>query len=143
MGDLDRIGVTGASVDGERLVRFDAPRCENCQCGLGSTQPASTELRWSSYNSSPEPTEGELALLRVSSRGFHEAVAVIFGAPLVGLLAFLLIADTMPGDGTQPGWVAFAMAGGALWLWWRLLRLIRPHLQRRLAVRLDRAHDRS
>ena len=156
MGDLRRLGHLGAR-DGRPVIHFDAGRCANCTCGAqasvltGSTdvnvdasldglfgqqvaESCTTNAEIASLGSQRE-LNGAGAELLISSGGFHEAVAVIFGGPLLALFGVLFIANSGPVWWTT-GWTLGAVASGVL-LWVHLVARYRPRLRRRLAVRLQ------
>jgi len=157
MGDLRRLGRLGALRDGRRMVHFEAERCTNCTCGAQASvltgrlnAHLDPTLQWPleqqtadscvvgtdiTGQCSEDQLDGAGAELLISSRGFHEATAVIFGGPLALLFGVLVIASSGL-DWWSSWWTLAAVVSSAL-LWVRLVVRYRPRLRRQLAIRLS------
>ena len=135
MRKLNRTGRVGVRVADQRLVHFQPTRCSNCQCGVRVSAASNTDILWpeESLRSNPQGQdvrEGATAELSISSKAFHQAVAVLFGGPLAGLFVLLVLASRVP------VLLAIALTIGSLLLWWRLVSRYGPALQRQLVPRL-------
>jgi hypothetical protein len=118
-----RRGAVVRSSGSECLVELEGERCADCTgaCGIAVGGRAPIRVARSVWPGGTAPAPGTTVWFSVPRRRFTGAVALTFGAPLLGLVAGAALATGLHGADasvSSAGWMLAGLAiGGAVPLW--------------------------